>query len=232
MHIIHNTPEKIIVRMPAQVSLANALRRSVNEIKTLAIDEVEIYKNDSALYDEFIANRIGLIPLKTEVSMNDKTEVQLKLSKTGPGVVVAGNLEGTADVVYSSIPITLLEKGQELEVVASARLGTGAQHEKHTPGLCFYRHLSLVNSKNAQVARLVEQSKGVISPEKHKDGWLGDFDEATIDEIERLETGSVQDADEMLLFIESFGHFPAKEILLQAIRVLGQNLEAFEHAFK
>jgi DNA-directed RNA polymerase subunit D len=232
MHLIQSTPEKIIIRMSANVSLANALRRSVNEVKTLAIDEVEIFKNDSALYDEFIANRLGLIPLRTEASMNDKTEISLKLSKVGPGVAVSGDIEGNAEVVYSAIPITLLERGQELELVAIARLGTGTEHDKHTPGLCFYRHLSLVHSKNPQVVRLIDQSKGLIASEKRQDSILCDIDEATCEEIERLEPGAVSDADELLFFVESFGHLPAKEILLQAIRVLGHNVEAFERALK
>ena len=51
-------------------SLANAIRRSVLEIPVMAIDEVEIVKNDSALYDEIIAHRIGLIPIKTEKTIN------------------------------------------------------------------------------------------------------------------------------------------------------------------
>ena len=70
MEIIEQTPLKLVMRMPANDSLANAIRRSINEIPILAVDEVEIYKNDSALYDEFLAHRVGLVPLKTEASMN------------------------------------------------------------------------------------------------------------------------------------------------------------------
>lgn len=66
MKIIEKTPEKVIMRTDANYSFANAIRRSVEEIYALAINEVEIFKNDSALYDEFLAHRIGLIPLKTE----------------------------------------------------------------------------------------------------------------------------------------------------------------------
>ena len=41
-------------------SLANAIRRSITEIPVLAIDEVEIYKNDSALYDEMLGLRLAV----------------------------------------------------------------------------------------------------------------------------------------------------------------------------
>ena len=45
-------------------TFANAIRRSTFEIDVLAIDLVEFYKNDSALYDEMMALRLGLLPLK------------------------------------------------------------------------------------------------------------------------------------------------------------------------
>src|SRR3989344_51189 len=232
MEIIENTPLKIVLRVAANESLINAVRRSINEIPILAIDEVEIFKNDSALYDEFLAHRIGLVPLKTESGMNEKTEIELKLSKTGPGMVLAGDFSGKAEIVYPSTPLTLLEKEQEVEIVATARLGMGVQHEKYTPGLCHYRHLVIVNSKNPQVIKLAENSRGVIRAEKQKEGWLCDLNEAQIEEICALLSESVKPAEELIGFIESFGHLPAKDILVKAIKALSENLETFEKMIK
>lgn len=232
MEIIEQTPARLILRMPAQESLLNAIRRSVNEIPVLAIDEVELFKNDSALYDEFLAHRIGLVPIKNEGTITDKTAVELKLVKEGPGTVFSGDLKGDAEVVHANIPLTLLEKGQEVEVIATARTGKGTDHEKYTPGLCFYRHLVLVKSKNAHVMKIVENSRGLVRPEKAKEGMVCDLNEALVDEIERLDPSAVTDADEALVFIESFGQMPAKDILIKALRVLGENLEEFEKAFK
>jgi DNA-directed RNA polymerase alpha subunit len=66
MQLVEKTPEKIVLRGEISESLANTIRRSLAEVPTLAVDEVEIFKNDSALYDEVLAHRIGLIPLKTD----------------------------------------------------------------------------------------------------------------------------------------------------------------------
>jgi DNA-directed RNA polymerase subunit D len=137
MEVVSKTPEKIVLKIEANEALANAIRRSVSEVPTLAIDEVEIFKNDSALYDEVLAHRLGLVPLKTEKSMSAKTEIKLKLSKSGPGTVYSEDLSGAADIVYPKIPITLLGEDAKLELVAVAKLGTGLEHAKYVPGLCY-----------------------------------------------------------------------------------------------
>lgn len=46
------------------ISIVNGLRRTIlSDAPTMAIDFVEIEENTTALHDEFIAHRLGLIPL-------------------------------------------------------------------------------------------------------------------------------------------------------------------------
>jgi DNA-directed RNA polymerase subunit D len=49
-------------------AFANALRRVIIDyVPTMAIEDIEFSKNSSILYDEIIAHRLGLTPIKTDL---------------------------------------------------------------------------------------------------------------------------------------------------------------------
>ena len=231
METISNTPDRLILRLEANESLLNAIRRSVSEVPTLAIDEVEIYKNDSALYDEVLAHRFGLVPLKTEKSMTSKTKVEFKLSKVGPCTVYAEDLEGPVDIVQGKIPLVILNEGGKLELVAVATLGKGTSHAKYTPGLCYYRHILEVKS-SPEIYKIIQKSSGAIKPEKNGSKWLCDLSEAEIESIEVLDKEAMKDSEEAIFIIESYGNMPAKEILAKAVDALSGNLHEIEKSIK
>jgi len=64
MELIEKKENQITFIAEADERLMNSIRRYVNQIPVLAFDEVVISRNDSPLYDETIAHRMGLIPLK------------------------------------------------------------------------------------------------------------------------------------------------------------------------
>jgi DNA-directed RNA polymerase subunit D len=231
MEIVDDSGEKLVIRMEANEQLANALRRSVLEIPTLAIEEVEVFKNDSALYDEVLAHRLGLVPLKTTKGMNEKTKVEFKLSKIGPCTVYAEDMEGNGEIVFGKIPLTILGKDHKLELVASSKLGIGTDHAKSIPGICYYRHALEIES-SPKIDAIIENSKGLIKAEKKGNKWICDLQDALVDSIKDINKNAVNDSNELIFIVESFGGMPAKDILGKAIKALSTNLNEFEKKVK
>ncbi len=232
MNLILKNPEKLIFRTEMNYSLLNAIRRSVEEISTLAIEDVEIFKNDSALYDEVLAHRLGLIPLKTDSKAGAKTTVELTLKKTGPCTVYSGDFKGDITIPYKEIPLTILGKEQEIEIVATAVMGKGLYHTKHVPGLLYYRNLFEVKTGNVKIDSIVSQQKGAIQAEKKGSKWICDLSDSQADEIKSLDADSIQESKEMIVFVESFGMLDADKILIKAGEQLQKNLELFESGVK
>src|SRR3990167_2912643 len=132
-------------------TIANTIRRAIiAEVPVLAVDEVEFVKNQSPLYDEILAHRIGLIPIKTDLkaySLKEEattkaiTELKLTLKVKGPKTVYSGDFKSKDEKcipVYNNIPLVTLLKDKELVLEATAVLGKGKDHMKFSPGLCYY----------------------------------------------------------------------------------------------
>jgi len=149
VEILERNKESIKISMDGlKPGFANALRRIMSfEIPTMAIEWVDIKRNDSALYDEILAHRLGLIPLtynKTAYKIPEEAKnlddvkepslyCRLSLKKKGPCMVYSGDLKSEDEnvkPVYENIPIVKLFEGEELELIAYARLGYGKEHIK------------------------------------------------------------------------------------------------------
>ncbi len=127
----------------AKSSQANALRRAAtNHVDCFAIDTVTFYENSSAMFDEYIAHRIGLVPIKTPSSGYSETdEILFTLEATGPKVVYSKELESKdkeVKVANDAIPIIKLANEQKIRIDCKAILGNGAKHAKFQPGLITY----------------------------------------------------------------------------------------------
>ena len=139
---------------------ANALRRTlINDVPKLAIDRVvfrhgQIRSNDGnvfdsslPLFDEMVAHRIGLIPIKSDLKMNFRDEctcggkgcslctVSYNINRTGPGLVTSADLlpfTGNTELVPTdmNIPIVKLGPKQALLVTAEAYMGKASTHIK------------------------------------------------------------------------------------------------------
>jgi len=224
------TDEKVVFSTDMGVSLANAIRRSVNEVPILAIDEVDIYKNDSALYDQILAHRFGLIPLKNQ-KLTEGKSVNLKLKAKGEDVLSGGLGK---DVVYPEMPIVLLDKGQEVEVVARARQGIGKEHAKFVPGLVYYKYLSDIKidsdgEKHAELAELYPDVFEFDNKLKVRDAWRCDLEQEDVKDFKGI---TITQTKELVFVIESWGMIDAKDIFLEAVKALKGNLGEVGKAVK
>ncbi len=227
MRLIERKDNTLIFGVEANESILNAIRRYVNQIPVLAVDEIEISKNDSPLYDETIAHRIGLIPLKNE----NKAKGKLKLDVKKEGIVYSGELKGDIKVIYDKIPITLLDKNQELELVANVKIGKGNEHSKFSPGLIFYRNIFEIKADKNCPKEVIENCPRNIL--KLKDGKIIVEDDFKCDSCESCvefckkngkDVIEIVPTKELLVTLESFGHLSVEDIFKKSIEVLKKDL--------
>ena len=235
METIIKTPEEISFITNMNISLANAIRRSVGEIPILAIVEADIYKNDSALYDEIIAHRLGLVSLKNQKMKDDQSiEMKMKVKGKGEGTVALASELGE-DVVYPDTPIVLLGEGQEIELVARAKVGKGNDHAKFMSGLAFYKHLPKIkiSGEGEKQTELVEIYPNVFEmfgeKIKVKNAVACDLDQ---EDMKNYPGVSIDFDDKLVFAIESWGQIDAKEIFTEACKDLKKNISKVAKAIK
>jgi DNA-directed RNA polymerase subunit D len=163
-------------------AFANALRRIImSEVPVMAIDDVMILENNSVMYDEILAHRLGLIPVTTDPTYNLPEECtcksELGCEKCRASFSLEIEAQDPVEVVYSShlkpenpdvkpvsekIPIVKLTRGQRLKLEAYARLGRGKLHAKWQPvSACTYSY-----DEKARTFNFLVESTGTYSPEK------------------------------------------------------------------
>jgi DNA-directed RNA polymerase subunit D len=144
-------------------SFANALRRAmISEVPTLAIEDVRIYDNTSALFDEILAHRLGLIPIRTDLTTYVPVDqcscggtgctgctATFTLSVEGPKTVLSSDLipqDPATRPASDAIPIVKLSRDQKLVLEARAVVKTGRDHAKWQPTLaCGYKNYPVID---------------------------------------------------------------------------------------
>jgi DNA-directed RNA polymerase subunit D len=203
IEVIESSDESVKVRLKGiDRTYANAIRRfAISEVPSMAIDEVVILENSSVMYDELLAHRLGLLPLKTDLDRYilpeecdcrnplgcSKCRVLLVLDAQARDKVLtvySGNLVSEDKEIVpieDKIPVVKLAPGQKVKLEAYAKLGRGKEHAKWQP---------------VSASVLTETNKE------------NEFD----------------------LYIESVGSLPATAILAKAAETLHSKLEDFAAA--
>ena len=134
---------KLLVEVKGlELPVANAIRRyAMSHVPVLAIEKITMYENSSQLFDEYLAHRIGLLPIKTPKGLPASAEITFTLDEVGPKKVYAVNLKSSdagISVAEPGIPIGTLFEEQALRLEGVATLGTGREHAKHQAGVVSY----------------------------------------------------------------------------------------------
>jgi DNA-directed RNA polymerase subunit D len=237
----------------ATPALANMLRiYAMEEVPVMAIEDVEIRKNNSILYDEIIGHRLGLIPLETDLKSYNLPEkckcggkgcarctLKLTLDTKGPANVYASDLKSADPKVKPVFPkmlITKLYKGQDLEFEATAVLGKGKEHIKWSAGHVWYSFKAKITVNNDHPD--FEKFKNLYPSQVFKNNKI---DKALIEELNLVDAcDSVNkeivnieyDPTSFVFHVESWGQLETKEMVLQALDIFDEDLDEFASKLK
>jgi len=184
LEIITKDNQKMSVKIKGvPLQYTNALRRvCLNGVPVFAIDTVDIIENSSVLPDEGLAHRLGLIPIKTDLTrFNEPSKCECQ-SESGCSnckvmlVLDSGDSDITRTVLSSElsseddsikpisdkIPIIQLAPGQRIKVECYARLGRGTEHAKWNSA-----NISMLTETDKEDERVLTiESTGALSPEQ------------------------------------------------------------------
>ena len=171
LDVITKDSEKIALKLKGvPLQYANALRRvCLNGVPVFAIDTVDIIENTSVLPDEGLAHRLGLIPLKTDLSKYDESDKILLVLDSGESeetrAVLSGELSSEDESikpVSEKIPIVQLAPGQKIKVECYARLGRGTEHAKWNAS-----NISMLTDTDKDDEKILTvESTGALNPEQ------------------------------------------------------------------
>lgn len=234
----------------SSLAFANSLRRVMKTmVPSMAVDYVDFYLNTSYLYDEILAHRIGLIPIKTDYEKFNIPEnctcegegcpncqISFRLNVEGKRTVYSGDfVSDDPEVVpaYDNIPLVELFEGQQIMMEATARLGTGKEHSKFQPvSVCAYRiipQIAIDKKKCTNCGDCVEACpKGVF---EGKDGKLVVRDEKDCTicmecvKVCPEEAISIEETNNFLFTVEGVGSLPIKTVLREALEMMKERAE-------
>ena len=230
--------------------LVNTLRRMIlEEVPTLAIEDINFIDNSSALSDEMLAHRIGLVPLTTDLKSyvlpeeakneNDPMAfLNLKMKVCGPINVYSSELKSQdhkIQPVYQKMLIVKLLKDQNLELEATAILGSGKRHMKFAPGLAYFYNTPIVKVKQKDAGEFEDKYPSQIFDKSGKiDSKLINTVQIA-DACKNINKDIIEVTHEENSFefhIESWGQLQMKEIMSQAVKLFQEKLDEFEKQVK
>lgn len=239
--------KKTFVIEDANAALMNELRRtSTNQVPVMAIEDVYFTENTSALYDEILAHRLGLIPLITPQSYNlidnckcggkgcARCRAKLTLKVKGPKKVYAKDLkpkDPEVKPVHPKMLIIELLEGQEIELEAHAILGKGEEHTKWSPCLAYYQRYPKIEINQKKVDPKVAKKhcpKDVFEIKEGKLKVKNLLNCHLCKSCEDRTDGAVKiegEPGKYIFNIESWGQLPPEDILKESVSIIKEKVK-------
>ena len=231
-------------------AFVNAIRRLIlEEVPTLAVEDISVKENNSALYDEMLALRLGLIPIKTDLKsyqLKDKCscngagcaqcELKISLKVAKSGYVYARDAKSTdpkCTFVQEDMPIVKLLPKQKIDVVMTAVLGNGKEHAKWAPGWAFYKQEPVISlGKVKDLKKVMDNCKdGVFTLSNNKLSLVKEkvYDSNMLGFYSELDEAiTIEYTDNFIFILESWGQLNCKEILNYSADLLLEKAEQLE----
>jgi len=232
------------------VGFANALRRTmISGVPTMAIDWVDFQFNEGALFDEMLAHRLGLIPIKFDYTkfnmINDcecggkgcpLCEVVFVINKKGSGAVYSGDMKSTNKEVkplYDNIPITEIGPEKSLKLEAFAHLGLGKDHAKNQASIAACIGYPLIEKDSSITAKQIVDAfpKGVL---KLSGTSIEIVDPFKVDEFRDVldkfhGKAKIKASENKFAFsVESVCSMRVQDIVIEASKKVGKKAEEFK----
>ena len=211
---------------------ANALRRIIiDELPAFAIDEVDFFENNSCMYNEYIANRLALIPLTFDDEVSEDAKIVFSLDKEGPCTIYSHELRSTDEkikVFCKNIPIIKLGERQRLRLEATAIRGTARQHAKFQSALASYSYYPEIKVKKGEklAAAATACPRKIISAS----GDLVNLENCDLcDACKEAAPEAVSvkgKEDEFIFFTETYNNVPAAQQFKRALAILAEKCDA------
>lgn len=246
-------------------SVANSIRRTlVSDIPKLAIDKViihhgqirdkegNVYDSSLPLFDEMVAHRLALIPIKTDLNINFRDQcscngvgcplctVSFSINKLGPALVTSGDIQPVSnpDILPTDleIPIVKLGKKQAMLVTAEAIMGRAKDHAKWqaTSGVAYkyHREFSVEKENFERWVEIKEKCpKSVLKEDKNSIVFTDDFPCKLSHYLFDEPSVKIKEDDTEFIFkFETDGSLKAMDVLEYTLRRLPQRLDVLHES--
>ncbi|MBU0459245.1 MAG: DNA-directed RNA polymerase subunit D [Nanoarchaeota archaeon] len=228
----------------------NTIRRLIiEEVPTLAVEDIEIKDNGSALYDEMLGLRLGLCPIKTDLksyNLKEKCkcsgegcaqcELKINLKVAKKGYVKAEEAQSTdpkCNFVQPEMPITKLLAKQKVDLQMTAIMGNGRMHAKWSPGWTYFKKEPVLKvGKVNDIEKLKEACTDNVFDFKGSSVKVNQdqlYESNLLEYYTEIDSGITLDyTDNFIFVLESWGQLSYKEMLSQSAEILISKAEELE----